>query len=164
MKKYSSKINLGQIKQFASNESIIWELNAGFFGKKTYTLKPKEDGTYDIFIGVFHKDEDKFKDIKIGQTFPVKNREGEIVEGLTQTTLALTSSYDAELKKEVYDDTNALYITTHLLKEPKVISDKVSQIGWVDGSFGITQAEETSEGVVAMATETEEPASKEIPF
>jgi len=142
MKHYSSKINLGQIKQFTSNESIIWELNAGFFGKKTYTLKPKDDGTYDISIGVFSKDINKFKDIKIAQTFHVKNKEGQIVEGLTQTTLALTSSYDAELKKEVYDDSNAIYITTHLLKNPKVISDKVSQIGWVDGSIGITQVEE----------------------
>ena len=58
---------------------------------------------YDIFIGVFSKDENKFIDVRIGQTFHVKNKEGQIVEGLTQTTLALTSSYNAELKKEVYN-------------------------------------------------------------
>ncbi len=141
MKKvFTPKQNLGEIKQFSANGNIIWELSAGFFGKRTYTLVPRQDGCYDICISI--KKEGQFVLQKISQTFPVTDKDQNVVPGLTQTTLALGTKYDKDKKIDVNDNTHSLYITTHQLREPKFISPKVQGIGYVTGSFGFTVADE----------------------
>ncbi len=125
--------NLGDIIYNPSTKSVFCKINLGFFGNKTITLVKREDNCYDLMVSKYNSEET----IKVGQTFPVKNK-GETVEGLTQTTLGLFSEYDSIKQKNITSSNDGLFITTHKLKEPKKIGDKGFQkVGYITGKFGI---------------------------
>lgn len=108
--------------------------------------------------------------IKIGQTFPVKRQDGSIVEGLTQATLGLLTNYDKDKQKNVTDSSDALFITTHKLKEPQAVGNNgFKKLGYITGQFTIEIEADTN----ANNNQSEEPTNNapeieidddEIPF
>ena len=135
---YGTEHTFGDIIYNPSTKSVFCSMNWGFFGKTTVTLiKRIEDGCYDLMKS--YKDRNGQEQIIcVGKTFPVKKKDGSIVEGLTQGTLGLLKRYDAEIKKEVTGSSDALFITTHKLKETKSLSDSgFIKVGYISGKFGI---------------------------
>lgn len=110
-------------------------LKVGFF-EKNITLVKREDG-YDL-MKAYNDRNGQEQVVCIGKTFQVKNRSGNIIEGLSQGTLGLISTYNKDKQKNVTDSSDALFITTHKLKEPKRFGDKgFMKVGYITGKFGI---------------------------
>ncbi len=97
---YGTERTFGDIIYNPSTKSGFCSINLGFFGKTTVTLiKRSEDGCYDLMKS--YKDRNGQEQIIcVGKTFPVKKKDGSLVDGLTQGTLGLLKRYDAELKKK----------------------------------------------------------------
>ena len=131
---YGKDRNLGDIIFNPKTRTVFCSLKLGFFGEKSITLiKRTDDGCYDLMVSKFNSEET----IKIGQTFPVKKQDGTIVEGLTQATLGLLTSWDKDKQKNVTDSSDALFITTHKLKEPQLIGQNgFKKLGYITGKFG----------------------------
>lgn len=166
---YGKQRNLGDIIFNPQTKTVFCSINLGFFGSKTITLiKRAEDGCYDLMVSKYNSEET----IKVGQTFPVKDKNGNIVDGLTKATLALLSSYDKEKKKNVSDSSDALYITTHKLKEPVAFGEKgFKKVGYITGQFGIEDDIASNNGASSQEENyqnTDEPQydddGDEIPF
>lgn len=134
---YGKERTLGDIIYNPQTKSVFCSINLGFFGKKNITLiKRADDGAYDLVVAYAKNGEEHIA--TIGKTFPVKDRNGAVVDGLTQGTLGLLKRYDSEKRKEIIDSSDALFITTHKLKEKKVLGDSgLLKVGYISGRFGI---------------------------
>lgn len=134
---YGKERTLGDIIYNPQTKSVFCSINLGFFGKKNISLiKRADDGAYDLAVPYTKNGEEHIA--TIGKTFPVKDGKGAIVDGLTQGTLGLLKRYDSEKKKEITDNSDALFITTHKLKENKPLGDNgFIKVGYVTGRFGI---------------------------
>ena len=138
---FGKERNLGDIVYNPQTKSVFCNIQLGFF-TKTINLVKRQDNCYDIVVSKFNSEET----IKIGQTFPVTKKDGSTVEGLTQTKIGLFKRYDSQKGKEVTDTSDALFLTTHKLKEPKEIGTKGFQkVGFITGKFGIELVEETQQ-------------------
>lgn len=162
---YGQERTLGDIMFNPTTKTVFCSLKLGFFGSKTITLMKRADGCYDLLTTKYNSDET----IKIGQTYPVKKQDGTVIEGLTQTTLGLLTTYNEEKKKELTDTTDALFITTHKLKEPKTVGNKgFKKIGYITGKFGIEIAENSQQPNNQHQAPQQPPANEaddeEIPF
>lgn len=165
---YGTERTFGDIIYNPSTKSVFCSINLGFFGKTTVTLiKRSEDGCYDLMKS--YKDRNGQEQIIcVGKTFPVKKKDGSLVDGLTQGTLGLLKRYDAELKKEITDSSDALFITTHKLKENKSLGDSgFIKVGYLSGKFGIEEVTSingnTSENYVSESP-TYDDDEEVIPF
>ena len=112
-------------------------MNLGIFGRITFLFEKRNgEDTYDVFKS--YKDQSgKNCSFKIGKTFPVKNRNGDVVEGLSECKLGLISFYDKDKEKNITSYEDGLLITTHKLKKPIVINDSLTKVGWITGKFVI---------------------------
>jgi len=131
-----------------ATKSVFCSLNLGFFGKKNITLIKRADGAYDLAVTYTKNGEEQIA--IIGKTFPVKKQSGAIVEGLTQGTLGLLKRYDSKLQKEITDSSDALFITTHKLRENKPLGESgLLKVGYISGRFGIEDDIASNNGVVS---------------
>jgi len=166
---YGKERALGDIIYNPATKSVFCSMNLGFFGKKNITLiKRSDDGAYDLAVTYTKNGEEQIA--IVGKTFPSKRRDGAIVQGLTQGTLGLLKRYDSEKKKEVTDNSDALFITTHKLKESKPLGESgLLKVGFITGKFGIEDDIASNNGVVSDS-EPEEPSveydddGEKIPF
>ncbi len=165
-REYGKERTLGDIIYNPSNGSVFCNIQLGFFSK-TINLKKREDGCYDILVSRFNSEET----VKIGQTFPVTKQDKSVVEGLTQCTLGLITTYDSTKQKNVTNSDDALFMTTHKLKEPKAFGDKgFKKVGYITGKFGIERDIASNNG--SASYNTNEPEStpeydddgEQIPF
>ena len=145
---YSKEQTIGDIIYNKKSKTVFFSLNLGFMGRKNINLVQNAEGTYDMF-GTYFKD-NKPEMYKMGKTFQVTDRNGNVVEGLTQGTLGLSTTWNKELQKEVTSTENALFFVTHKLRETKVINDDLVKVGWVTGKIGVE-------------IETEETPTQEVP-
>jgi len=146
---YGKERTLADIVYNPKTKTVFAKLNMGFFGSKTVNFSLREDGCYDILVSKYNSEET----VKIGQTFPVYNQDKQAIEGLTKATLGLLKRYDAVKQKEITDSSDALFITTHKLKEPKEFGTQgFKKVGYVTGVFGI----EIESSVQAEADEPSE--------
>jgi len=130
---YGNSRTLGDIIYNPNTNSVFSNIQLGFFSK-TITLSKREDRCYDILVSKYNSEET----IKIGQTFPVKKQDNSIVEGLTQCTLGLLTTYDKDKQKTITNSDDALFITTHKLKKATPIGSKgFLKVGYITGKFGI---------------------------
>ncbi|MGE4517775.1 MAG: hypothetical protein AB7D96_13040 [Arcobacteraceae bacterium] len=164
---YGKERTLGDIIYNPTTKSVFCSINLGFFGKKNITLiKRADDGAYDLAVVYTKNGEEHIA--TIGKTFPSKRKDGSVVEGLTQGTLGLLKRYDAEKKKEFTDSSDALFITTHKLKEPKALGDSgLMKVGYISGKFGIEDDIASSNGVVSDSESHEveyDDDGEQIPF
>lgn len=131
---YGKERTLGDIIYNPTTKVVFTSINLGFFGKKNITLVKQNDGGFDLMVSKFNSEEL----VKIGKTFPAKKQDGTLIDGITKGTLGLLKRYDSELKKEVTDNSDALFISTHKLKETKALGDSgMLKIGFVKGVFGL---------------------------
>jgi len=132
---FGKERNLGDIIYNPQTKSVFCSLDLGFFGQKNITLvKRQADGCYDLMVSKYNSEET----IKVGQTFPVKDKHKNIIEGLTQTTLGLLTEYNKEKQKNVTCSNDCLKITTHKLKEPQSFGNKgFKKLGWISGQFAL---------------------------
>ena len=168
---YGKKRILGDIIYNPQTKSVFCSIKLGFFGKTTVTLvKRTDDGAYDLMKN--YKDHNSQEQVVcVGKTFPFKKKDGSLVDGLTQGTLGLLSKYSVEKQKEQTDNSDALFITTHKLKEPKAFGDKgFKKVGYITGQFGIeddiaSNNGSSSENSQAPATTPDyDDDNEEIPF
>lgn len=140
---YGKERTLGDILYNPTTKVVFTSINLGFFGKKNITLVKQNDGGFDLMVSKFNSDEL----IKIGKTFPAKKQDGNLIDGITKGTLGLLKRYDSELKKEVTDNSDALFISTHKLKEAKPLSGDsgLIKIGFLKGVFGLEADEARNE-------------------
>lgn len=132
---YGKRKNIGDIIHNTETGITFCRIQSGFFGYHTINLVKQADGSFLIEKQYFQDGE--YKTVKIGKTFPAKDKSGKDVDGITQAVLGLGNVWDKELEKNIADTTDGLFITTHLLKKEEKINETLTKIGWVDGQFGI---------------------------
>lgn len=132
---YGKRKTIGDIIHNKETGITFCRIQAGFFGYHTINLVKQNDGSFVIEKQYFVDGE--YKTVKIGKTFPAKDKLGNDVEGITQAALGLGTTWDKELGKNITDVTDALFITTHLLKNEESINENLTKVGWVSGQFGI---------------------------
>lgn len=152
---FGKERTFGDIIYNPQNKTVFASINLGFFGKTTVTLvKRQDDGAYDLMKAYTDRNGQE-QVVCVGKTFPVRKRDGSLVEGLSQGTLGLLKRYVSSLEKEITDNSDALFITTHKLKEPKVLGDSgLMKVGYISGKFGI-------EDDIASNNGAEEPSEPE---
>ena len=86
--------------------------------------------------------------------------------------MGLLKRYDSELRKEVTDNSDALFISTHRLKENKPLGDSgMLKIGFLKGVFGLELNEsgdendnEQSQNNTTQNLSIDDIDEKDIPF
>jgi hypothetical protein len=162
---YGNERTFGDILYSPKTQSVFCNIELGFFGRTTVTLQKRDDDTYDLLKSYIDK-QGQEQVIKLGQTFPVTKADGTPVEGMTKATLGLFKRYDKVIGKEVTDNSDALFITTHKLKEPKPLGNSgLMKVGFITGQFGIEVSSETAANPIPVVHEeiADIPADK-IPF
>jgi len=132
---YGKTFSIGDVIRNSKTGITFCKIQAGFFGFHTINLIENKEGTYDLEKQYFKDGE--YKTVKIGKTFKATDKDGKEVEGITNATLGLDTNWSKELEKDITTTGNALFISTHLLKEEVKINDDLAKIGWIDGRFGI---------------------------
>ncbi|RDU51961.1 hypothetical protein CQA49_08975 [Helicobacter sp. MIT 00-7814] len=168
---YGVERNFGDILWNKENNSVFVNIDAGFF-RATVSLAKNNQGGYDLLKSYTNKDGQNATFIG-GKTFPVKNKEGVEVEGLTRGLLGLFKEYDAEQKKEFTRNNDALEIVTHKLKEHKKLGDSnIWKVGYLTGRIAIEEANTQASSNAAsdfapmqeQDTHTFEISDEDIPF
>lgn len=132
---YGIERTLGDIIYNKNTQTVFCNIKFGFFSK-TVTLVKQQDGGFDLMVSKANSEEL----VKVGKTYPVAN-----VEGITKGTLGLLKKYDKELQKEITDSSDALFISTHKLKESKTIGESgLLKIGYLKGQIGIETSDDES--------------------
>lgn len=121
-----------------SNETSA-RIFVGALGMMELVFSRRDDGLFDI-SKVYYKDRER-KLMSLGQSFHVKNKRKEIVEGLSQFPLALLSSYDKELESKIMSNEDCLILTIHKLKKQIKIGEnqEKTKLGYLTGRFAIEQ-------------------------
>ena len=135
IRSYGKEFTVGDILYSPQTKKVFFYINSGFMGKKRIDLVKNSEGTYDM-LGSYVKDGQTMF-YKMGKTFEVKNNQQIVMEHLTKGTLGMGTKFDTTLEKDVVSTDNALYITTHKLKEPQILRDNLTKLGWVTGQYGI---------------------------
>lgn len=164
---YGKERTLGDIIYNPATKSVFCSINLGFFGKTTVTLVRRQDEGFDLMKSYTKDNQEQV--VCVGKTFPAKRQDGTIINDVTKGTLGLLKRYDAEKQKEVTDNSDALFITTHKLKEKKSIGQTgMLKIGYLTGVFGIEIAETSNisnvQQNVQENTIEEDFDESEIPF
>lgn len=155
---YGNERNFGDVIYDPKTKSVFTNIDLGFFGRTTLTLvKRANDGAYDLMKSYRDKNNQE-QIICIGKTFPAKKKSGEIIEGMTKGTLGLFKQYDPTTKKTLTNSSDALFITTHKLKDSKPLGDTgLFKVGFITGIFGIEITEESSAQNVDSSNSYEQP-------
>lgn len=134
---YGNERTFGDVIYNPHTKSVFCNIDLGFFGRTTLTLVKREDGAFDLLKPYTDKNGAEQVAI-IGKTFPAKRKDGTIIEGVTKGTLGLFKKFDKEIEKNITDNSDALFITTHKLKENKPLGDSgLVKVGYISGRFGI---------------------------
>lgn len=160
---YGQERALGDILLNKENNSVFASLDFGFFGQVTVNLaKDKEHGGYTISKSYKTKD-GQLSSFNLGKTFPVKDKNGNVVEGITQGLFGLLREYDSATQKTLTKNNDGLQITTHRLKEPKQLGDgNFMKVGWITGRFAV---EKTANNAAEPAeAPTLDISDEDIPF
>lgn len=164
---YGIERTLGDIILNKDNNSVFCNVEGGFFGRVTLSVaKDKEHGGY-VFSKSYTTKDGQEASFVVGRTFPVKDKGGSIVEGLTQGLFGLIKEYDATTQKSLTSNKDALQITTHKLKEHKKLGDSnLYKVGYLTGRFCIEKVEQSTSAAEDFApTEpTIDIQDEEIPF
>lgn len=160
---YGQERALGDILLNKENNSVFATLDFGFFGSTTIGLvKDKENGGYTITKSYKTK-EGQLASFNLGKTFPVKDKQGNVVEGITQGLFGLLREWDSATQKTITKSNDGLQITTHRLKEPKQLGDtNFMKVGWITGRFAIEKIENATEA--PAETPTMDITDEDIPF
>lgn len=134
---YGKERNLGDILYNPNNKSVFANIEGGFFGRVTVTLRQDGKGGFDILKNYTTKDGQPASFVA-GKTFPVKDKNDNVVEGLTSGLLGLIKRYDNVTGKELVQNNDALQITTHKLKETKALGESgLLKVGYITGVFAV---------------------------
>ena len=134
---YGVERTFGDVIYNPSTKSVFCSIDLGFFGRTNLTLAKREDGAFDLMKPYMDKNGQE-QVVIIGKTFPAKRKDGTVVDGVTKGTLGLFKRYDKETKKNITDNSDALFITTFKLKEPQQLGDTgLLKVGYISGKFGI---------------------------
>lgn len=168
---YGVERTIGDIIHNRENNSVFVNIEGGFFGRATVSLtKDTQHGGYNLLRTYKTKDgaEGTFT---AGKTFPVKDKNGNVVEGLTQGRLGLLREFNKEANKELVVDNDMLQITTHKLKSEnhkRLGESNLYKVGYITGRFVIEAPQEQSAAGDFASTESEHPTidvtDEEIPF
>ena len=134
---YGIERSIGEVIYNSTTKVVVANINGGIFGKLSLTLKKDDAGGFDLLKP--YKDRSGNEQVvKLGKLFPVKDRQGALVDGLHKGTLPLLKQWDAELQKEVNSSKDCLIITTHKLKKNEAMGDSGwLKIGYITGQYGI---------------------------
>ena len=153
---YGKEFPIGDIMHDSRDNTVYFILKTGSLGIQKIILVKNEQGTYDMMKSYTGKDGQPGI-VKLGKTFPVSKKDGTIVEGMTQGSFALGTRWDKESSREVSDNRNALYFTTHRLRTPEQVNENLTKYGWVSGQYGIEI--ESGEGTQSGSSEV----AREVP-
>jgi hypothetical protein len=138
---YGVERTFGDIIYNPETKSVFTRIEAGVFSiSLTLALREDKKG-YDILKPYKAKDGTD-QVVKLGKSFPVTDKSGNEVEGLSRFSLGLYREYDKELNKELTRNNDSLFLTIHKLQSPKLIGESgLKKIGWITGQFGIEKVE-----------------------
>ena len=159
---YGKERNFGDVIYNPQTKSVFCNIELGFFGRTTLTLIKREDGGFDLMKPYVDK-QGQDQVAMIGKTFPAKRKDGTIILDVTKGTLGLFNRYDKESKKNLTDNSDALFITTFKLKEAQKLGDTgLLKVGYISGQFGIEVASEQNNNTQEQTQEYIE--TDDIPF
>lgn len=106
---YGLERTFGDIIYNPANKSVFATLDFGFMGQITINLVKLEEGGYNI--NKSYKDKDgSLKSFTLGKLFPVKDKNGNVVEGLAKGTFGLYREYDKVAKKEYTQNNDCIIL------------------------------------------------------
>ena len=160
---YGKERNFGDVIYNPQTKSVFCNIELGFFGRTTLTLIKREDGGFDLMKPYVDK-QGQDQVAMIGKTFPAKRKDGTIILDVTKGTLGLFKRYDKESKKNLTDNSDALFITTFKLKEAQKLGDTgLLKVGYISGQFGMEiDGEQTQKSDNSYTYE--DMTDEEIPF
>lgn len=159
---YGKERTFGDIVYNPNTKSVFCSINLGFFGKTTVTLVKRQDLGFDLMKSYTDR-QGQEQVVCVGKTFPAKKQDQTIIEGVTKGTLGLLKKYDREKQKEITDNSDALFITTHKLKENKALGDTgMLKIGYLSGVFGIEIEESSSNAETTQNTQNSDETYEKI--
>ncbi|RDU66491.1 hypothetical protein [Helicobacter equorum] len=163
-KMYGQERNLGDIILNKDNNSVFVNIEGGIFGRLTLNiLKDKEYGGYILQKSYTAKD-GTLGSFIAGRTFPVKNKNGDLAEGITQGVLGLLREYDKESGRNLISDKDGLQIVTHKLKEHKRLGEtNLFKVGYLTGRFVIEEPKNESAAEDFIQSQ-DEISDEDIPF
>lgn len=134
---YGIERSVGDIIYNPSTKTVFASIELGIFGRLTITLRKNQEHGYDI-LKPYKDREGNSQVVSLGKLFPAKDKNGDKVEGITRGSLALLREFDKELGKNVNRNNDALFITTHKLKEKKPLGESgLFKVGYIKGQLGI---------------------------
>lgn len=166
---YGKERYIGNVVFDEENKKVFIRIELGFFGRQDFELVKNEDETFNIIKTIFNKTENSSKDITFGKLFPAKNKEGQIVQGISKGSLGLLKEFNKEAQKNMIVNNDVLLISTHKLKEKVKLGDSnFWKIGYIKGIFGLEENNENSNYENEEPIETDfknlEILDEEIPF
>lgn len=166
---YGKERYIGNVVFDEENKKVFINIELGFFGRQDFELVKNEDETFNIIKTIFNKTENSSKDVTFGKLFPVKNKEGQIVQGISKGSLGLLKEFNKEAQKNMIVNNDVLLISTHKLKEKVKLGDSnFWKIGYIKGRFGLEENNENSnhenEEPIEADFKNLEILDEEIPF
>ncbi|CUU89656.1 Uncharacterised protein [Campylobacter hyointestinalis subsp. hyointestinalis] len=165
---YGVERTFGDIIYNPANKSVFATLDFGFMGQITINLVKQDNGGYDITKS--YKDKDgALKSFTLGKLFPVKDKSGNIVEGLAKGSFGLYREYDKVAGKEYTQNNDCVILCSHKLQ--KTITFEKSgmvKVGYITGSFAIQIKEAVNQNLsvetIVENTNNVEDIEDVIPF
>lgn len=159
---YGVERHFGDILYNPETKSVFTRVEAGVFSVSLTLVLREDRKTYDVLKPYKAKDGTD-QVVKLGQSFPIQDKNNAEVEGLSRFSLGLYREYDQELKKEITRSNDALFLTIHKLKEPKLLGESgLKKVGWITGQFGIETPKASEGGVKQTAPAATEQAQDDI--
>lgn len=127
----------GDIIHDKKSDETSARIFVGALGMVELIFSKRDDGLFNISKVYYKERERKF--VSLGQSFPVKNKKKELVEGLSQFPLALLSSYDKDLESKIMSNEDCLILTIHKLKKQIKLGEnqEKTKVGYLTGKFAI---------------------------
>lgn len=161
---YGKERNFGDVIYNPQTKSVFCNIDLGFFGRTTLTLVKREDGGFDLMKPYVDK-QGQEQVAMVGKTFPAKRKDGTIVPDVTRGTFGLFKRYDKESKKNLTDNSDALFITTFKLRENQKLGDSgLLKVGYISGQFGIEVVESSNTQNGDIPVVYEDISEEQIPF
>jgi hypothetical protein len=166
---YGIERSLGDILYNPATRSVFTRVDLGVFSLNLTLVQREDKKTYDVLKS--YKDKNgQDQVVKLGQSFLVTRKDGSIVDGLSKFSLGLLREWDKEVQKDITRSNDALFLTTHKLKDKKVLNEEtgLTKVGWLTGQFGIEVAKEDAKDGENGSYQAPEPEiigeDDEIPF
>ena len=134
---YGDNKRIGDIMLDTTTNTIWTQIDLGVFEPLSLIfIKINGSDTFKMYKK--YKDNNGMEQNKqIGKTFEVRNKQGDIVKGLSKGTISMSKQYNKEDRKTYNVNNNGIFFTTFMLDTPEEKKEGLLKVGYIKGQIGI---------------------------